>query len=239
MVYGRLRRPAPADGNSWTQSTPEGAGAEQGPRQQRVLAILNALLTAEKLESALYAEGLRSGVLSSVEPDEFGYFQAGLSEEFFHARLLEDLGASIPNTRFWFPPRTFTDLSVFLNQVIFLESTGVAAYSAAIYQFAGSLRRPVLAEIGAQILGIEAEHRVLARDVAGLEPPNNLCIERVPSLSVARIAQNLTPYLSPNQFGGRSVGPIPFPNQQMVDRLVGPNACVNPGLPFAIGTGGA
>lgn len=57
------------------------------------MAILNVVLTAEKVETALYAMGLQSGVLNPIEPDDLTYFQAATSEEFVHARILEQLGA--------------------------------------------------------------------------------------------------------------------------------------------------
>lgn len=176
-----------------------------------VLDILNVLLTAEKVETTLYAEGLKSVVLTGIDPDDLTYFQAAVIEEFEHVVLLESLGANIPENEFFFPPDTFTDLNAFLNLVESLETGGVGAYSAAIFHFANELGRPELALLAARILGIEAEHRALARVVAGKNPPDNLCIEAVPTLSFEAIRQTFLPFLSPNQFGGQSVGPFPLP----------------------------
>lgn len=194
----------------------------------KVLRILNTLLTAEKIETTLYAEGLKSGVLAGIDPDDLTYFQAAVTEEFEHAALLESLGASIPNNEFFFPPNTFTDLATFLNLVESLETGGVGAYSAAIFRFASKLTRPDLALLGARILGIEAEHRVLARVVAKKNPPDNLCIEAVPTLSFCQIKRMFKPFLSPNQFGGQSVGPFPFPDRATVEFLADGNRCEFP-----------
>jgi hypothetical protein len=196
------------------------------PVSGEALRILNVLLTAEKVETALYAAGLQSGVLSGIEPDDLTYFQAATSEEFVHAGLLEALGARIPQNVFFFPTGTFTDRRMFLDLIETLETGGIGAYSAAIFRFSSDLRRPDLALLAARIMGVEAEHRVLARTVNGKNPPDDRCIEAVPTLDFNQIAAMFIPFLLPNQFGGQSVGPIPFPDQATVNRLAGPNSCI-------------
>ncbi|HEY3365135.1 MAG TPA: ferritin-like domain-containing protein [Symbiobacteriaceae bacterium] len=195
------------------------------PVTGEALRILNVLLTAEKVETALYAAGLQSGVLAGISADDLTYFQAATSEEFVHARLLEALGASMPVNNFFFPPGIFTNRTMFLNLIEQLETNGIGAYSAAIFRFASDLMRPDLALLAARILGVEAEHRVLARVVNDKNPPDDRCIEAVPTLNFDQIAASFLPFLMPNQFNGQSVGPIPFPDAATVDRLVAPNAC--------------
>lgn len=189
------------------------------------LAILNVLLTAEKVETALYARGLQSGVLNPIDPDDLTYFQAATSEEFVHAQILEQLGASIPQNAFFFPPNTFTDKRAFLDLIETLETGGIGAYAAAIFRFASDLGRPDLALLAARILGVEAEHRVLARVVNEKNPPDDVCIEAVPTLDFNQIRAMFAPFLVPNQFGGSSAGPVPFPSEATVVQLANGNFC--------------
>ncbi len=196
----------------------------------RIQSILDALLIAERLEATGYAQGLESGVLDSLSTRELSYFRAAVSEEYSHAIALEKLGASVAAQPFYFPPGTFNYREKFLEVLLGLEDVGISAYSAAIYQFSKNLRAPRLALYAAQILGIEAEHRVLIRDTQGQEPPNNLCFEVVTSLSVAENAKALTPYLKPGQFCGESTEPAFFPDASRTRKLAGQDYCVNPRL---------
>lgn len=195
----------------------------------QVKAILDALLTAERLEATAYSKGLESGVLDLLPDHERSYFKAAVSEEYSHAVALERLGAHVSYRTFYFPPRTFVDREKYLDVLLSLENVGISAYSAAIYQFAGRLHAPRLALYAAKILGIEAEHRVLIRDTQGAIPPNNLCFEVVTSLSVAENAKALVPFLSPDQFCGESTGPEFFPSRERVEQLSGRDYCKNPG----------
>ena len=53
-----------------------------------------------------------------------------------------------------------------------LEEAFIAAYLAAVKEFC-LLGQPGLAQIAAQICGIENEHRALGRDIGGLIPADN------------------------------------------------------------------
>jgi hypothetical protein len=57
-----------------------------------------------------------------------------------------------------------------------LENIFIGAYLGAI-KAAASETNTFIAEAAAQILGIECEHRVLIRDIAGDDPPNNRVFE--------------------------------------------------------------
>lgn len=190
-----------------------------------VLRILNALLTAEKIETTLYVAGLQSGVLAGLAPDDLSYFQAATNAEFVHIQILQGLGASTVQNQFFFPLGTLTDRRAFLDVIERLETAGVGAYSAAIFRFASDLQRPDLALLAARILGTEAEHRVLARVINQRNPPDDVCLEAVPTLNFAAIEQFFAPFLSPNQFGGASIGPIPLPDAAMVAAAVNGNPC--------------
>lgn len=196
-------------------------------RVERATDILNILLTAEKLETAMYARGLESPALQSLPPDERAYFQAGLSHEIAHIDILTELGASVPYEEFFFPPGTFDDLNLYVNTLLTLETAGISAYIQASYEFArmGELE---LSRLMDQIMGVEAEHRALLRDVIELVPANNLCFERAPNQPVAQILSALPSFLEPNQFNGSSVGPVPLPTAEQAERLIGPYGCPNP-----------
>ena len=79
-----------------------------------------------------------------------------------------------------------------------------------------------------QIMGVEAEHRTLLRDVLELIPADNLCFERAPNQPVTRILAALPAFLQPNQFQGGSEGPIPLPTPEEAAALIGPFGCPNP-----------
>lgn len=192
-----------------------------------MLVILNALLTAEKVETALYARGLQSPALSGLPPEQFAYFQAGLSHEIAHIEVLEDLGASIPNRVFFYPPGAFEDLSIYVNTLLTLETAGVSAYIQASDEFA-RMGRFDLSRLMDQIMGVEAEHRALLREVLDLIPAANLCFERAPDQPVTEILAALPAFLQPNQFDGASTGPVPLPTPEEAADLIGPNGCPNP-----------
>lgn len=191
------------------------------------LEILNALLTAEKVESALYARGLVSPALQGLPEEQFAYFQAGLSHELAHIDVLQGLGASVPYREFFYPPGTFEDRSIFVNTLLALETAGVSAYIQASAEFA-RMGRFDLSRLMDQIMGVEAEHRALLREVLDLIPAADLCFERAPNQPVTEILSALPQFLQPGQFEGGSVGPVPLPTPQEAEELIGPYGCLNP-----------
>lgn len=192
-----------------------------------MMEIFNTLLTAEKIEVAMYAEGLKCGVLECLPPEEYAYIQAALSHEMAHANTLESLGASVPYNEFYYPPKTFEDPDVFLRTILMIETTGVAAYTQASIEFA-RMGRLDLARLADRIMGVEAEHRTLLRSVLDLIPANDLCFEDAPNKPVSEILASLPNFLLPHQFNGKSVGPIAMPSAATVDKLVGPHGCPDP-----------
>lgn len=192
-----------------------------------VLEILNTLLTAEKVETALYARGLVSPALAGLPKEQFAYFQAGLSHEMAHIEVLRELGASVPYREFYFPPGTFEDRSTYVNTLLTLETAGVSAYIQASAEFA-RMGRFDLSRLMDQIMGVEAEHRALLREVLDLVPAADLCFERAPNQPVTEILSALPMFLQPNQFDGASTGPVPLPTPQEAEALIGPYGCPNP-----------
>jgi ferritin-like protein len=145
----------------------------------------NAAVGAERIAVAFYSNAL--GVAS-----EFGvpadlakgtllnsghreYFNAALNQEASHLETLLGLGLSFPFSVFAFPAGTFRSASAMLAMGEQLENVFIGAYLGAIKvsaSVADSLG-VLVAEAAAQIMGVECEHRVLIRDIAGEDPPNN------------------------------------------------------------------
>src|SRR5207249_6670148 len=130
------------------------------------------------------------------------YLQAARDAESEHATLLAGAGATSPHTHFYFPAPTFTqmgtsaDPDTFLGVLDRLETASVGAYIAAVSELA-RLRRAELAGLAAGIAGVEAEHRMLGRVLAGIKPANNLTLEREPFSCVGGDADHaLQPFLT-------------------------------------------
>ena len=117
--------------------------------------------------------------------------------------------------------------TIFVNTLLTLETAGVSAYIQASYEFA-RMGRLDLSRLMDQIMGVEAEHRALLREVLDLIPAANLCFERAPNQPVTEILAALPAFLQPNQFNGASEGPVPLPTPQEAAALIGPNGCPNP-----------
>ena len=140
-----------------------------------------------------------------------GYLRGALSEEIQHADLLRStLGLADatkdPVQTFYFPTGTFDSLTNFFPVLVALETAFIAAYMTAVEEFGLMLggvapysasqmaadgstytaaQLAEFAKISAAILGVEAEHRTLARAIpsgmsfAGTQilPSDNVCYE--------------------------------------------------------------
>jgi hypothetical protein len=140
--------------------------------------ILNVAITAETLAVTFYKEVLnnadRLGLGNTARKD----LQAALVEEAIHRAFLAKQGAKPLTTRFSFPFgwNTFHNFDKFIQTQQLLEAHFVAAYLAAVKEFA-MLNRPDLALIASQIGGVEAEHRAVGRAIGGMTPANNRVFE--------------------------------------------------------------
>ena len=146
----------------------------------------NAAVGAERIGIAFYSNALGTSTEFGVPADQAKgtllnaahrvYFDAARNQETSHLLTLRRLDLDFGKTVFSFPPGTFdsaTNMLAFGEQ---LEDIFIGAYLGAVKvaaaDTAGSLRI-IVAEAAAQIMGIECEHRVLIRDIAGLNPPND------------------------------------------------------------------
>jgi len=150
-----------------------------------VLDFVNAAVGAERIGIAFYGNALGSGSPYSASGDPAthtllnqshrGYFGAAFNQESSHLAVLLSKGGSFPFGHFAFPAGTFDNPSNMLAMGQNLESIFIGAYLGAVLAGAtdGSGTGIFVAEVAAQICGIECEHRVLINDIAGVSPPND------------------------------------------------------------------
>jgi hypothetical protein len=150
-----------------------------------VVDFVNAAVGAERIGIAFYGNALGSGSDFSVAADPAtrtllnsshrGYFTAAFNQESSHLAALVANGGAFPFSHFGFPAGTFADAPTMLTMGQNLESIFIGAYLGAVKAGAadGSSLGVFVAEVAAQICGIECEHRVLINDIAGVAPPND------------------------------------------------------------------
>jgi hypothetical protein len=171
-------------------------------------------------------DALDPGLPPNGNPSHVRALQAALDAESKHAALLARAGATAPHTPFYFPRATFlqmgtsTDPQTFLGVLDQLETAAVGAYIAAVSALA-SERHVELAGLVAGIAGVEAEHRMLGRLLAGLMPANNLTLEREPFACVSEAAAALRPFLTGRGFAQGAIGPLALPSSAQTAHLVG------------------
>ncbi len=140
--------------------------------------------------------------------EDIGYLRAALTQEFIHANFFRNLLTGSQNNpggdpyqTFYFPDGTFDTLNNFLGILNALENAFIGAYLTVIQEFANkailastdglsgadakfSARQYVLmAKQAASIMGVEAEHRVLGRDLGNQNPANNMVYEGLDGLT--------------------------------------------------------
>ena len=222
---------------------PDASAAETCP--DTVASILATLLLTERLATTFYYTALTSpgvmrdsrlggsstdaldpGLPPNGNPHHVRCLQAALDAESKHAALLVQAGATSPHTQFYFPRATFTqmgtstDARTFLGVLDQLETAAVGVYIAAVSALV-RLRHVELAGLAAGITGIEAEHRMLGRLLAGLTPANNLTLEREPFACVSDAAPTLQPFLTGTGFAQGADGPLALPTPAQTAHLVG------------------
>ncbi len=151
-----------------------------------VTAFGNAAVGAERIGIAFYNNALGTVSPFGVPTDlakgtllnhaHREYFEAAGNQEDTHRAVLQSLGLDFPFNVFRFPPGTFDSAAAMLAFGEQLESVFIGAYLGAI-KVAASATNSFIAETAAQIVGIECEHRVLIRDIAGEDPPNDRFFE--------------------------------------------------------------
>jgi ferritin-like protein len=180
------------------------------------LAILGAARIAEALAVTTYTGIIDDApFFTRLESDDQGYFSAARQEEMAHY-LLEQSVTRKPAaaTTFYFPPKMFGDAQTTLNVLVTLEDAFIAAYLVGVRRFSS----PDLRVTAARIMGIESDHRTLARVVApsvaradggpieqvtgiqgkaeSVDPPNDNTYERTLHwTSISKAVAALTPFI--------------------------------------------
>jgi len=135
------------------------SGATQGD-----VDILIAAEIAEALAVTTYTNIIdRAPFFRRIAADDQGYLRAARQEEMSHYALEKSVtGKPSPFTTFYYPHHMFGNARVTLNTLVTLEDAFIAAYLVGVRDFSN----PDLRVTAARIMGIESDHRTLARVVA-------------------------------------------------------------------------
>ncbi len=180
------------------------------------LAILGAAEIAEALAVTTYSNIIwKAPFFRHLGADDQGYLKAARQEEMSHYLLEKSVvGKPSPYTRFYYPKGMFKSAHVTLNTLVSLEDAFIAAYLIGVRQFSTADLRVT----AARIMGIESDHRTLARVVApnvakrdggpiekvtgiqgvaeSVDPPNNNGYERTLGLkNIGDAVTALMPFL--------------------------------------------
>jgi ferritin-like protein len=135
------------------------------------LEILKAAQIAEALAVTTYTNIIGTApFFKNIPADDQGYLKAALQEEMSHYLLEEGVTKKpTPFTSFYYPPNMFADTQTTLDILVTLEDAFIAAYLVGVRHFS----TPDLRVTAARIMGIESDHRTLARVVGGDVTPEN------------------------------------------------------------------
>jgi hypothetical protein len=197
-------------------ANPQGAlGPGNSKASREDLAILGAAQIAEALAVTTYTNIINTApFFKNLESDDRGYLEAAVQEEMSHYLLEESVtGKPSAFTSFYYPHEMFTDAQTTLNILVTLEDAFIAAYLVGVRDFS----TPDLKVTAARIMGIESDHRTLARvvgpgvasgdggpieEITGIQkvaesvdPPNNNGYERTLGLtSISQAVEALEPF---------------------------------------------
>ena len=127
--------------------------------------ILVAAEIAEALAVTTYSNIISSSPFFKQLPDDDqGYLKAAVQEEMSHYLLEQSVtDQPSPFTEFFYPPNMFSDAQTTLNILVTLEDAFIAAYLVGVRNFTTQNLRVT----SARIMGIESDHRTLARVLGG------------------------------------------------------------------------
>src|ERR1700678_2960868 len=172
--------------------------------------ILVAAEIAEALAVTTYTNIINiAPFFTRLPTDDQGYLIGARQEEMSHYLLEQSVTDQFtPFSSFYYPVNMFADAQTTLNTLVTLEDAFIAAYLVGVRDFS----TPQLRVTAARIMGIESDHRTLARVLAGdvspkdggpikkitgvqgkaedADPPNNNGYER--TLKWTKISQAVT-----------------------------------------------
>jgi hypothetical protein len=192
------------------------AGEDQDRRSNELTRgdreILIAAEIAEALAVTTYTNIIHlAPFFAKLEKDDQGYLRAARQEEMSHYLLEQSVtGQNSPFTSFFYPPEMFYDSQTTLNVLVTLEDAFIAAYLVGVRRFSN----PDLRVTAARIMGIESDHRTLARVLGpNVDPSVGGPIEKI--TGIQGVAESVDP---PNNNGyERTLGWTCI--QQAVDAL--------------------
>jgi len=212
---GALGALAPSLAQAKKGGNGKGVARGKGHAKKRDLAILGAAQIAEALAVTTYTNIINAApFFSRLAPDDQGYLKAARQEEMSHYLLEEGVThKASPFTTFYYPPKMFADAQTTLNVLVTLEDAFIAAYLVGVRDFSSADLRVT----AARIMGIESDHRTLARVVApgvamqdggpienvtgiqgkaeSVDPPNNNGYERTLRwTTIKKALEALTPF---------------------------------------------
>jgi hypothetical protein len=143
---------------------PAFASAKQGGVTKGDLAIIGAAQIAEALAVTTYSNIIDNApFFKRLEADDQGYLKAAREEEMSHYALeMSVTKKPSPFTIFYYPKNMFDDAQTTLDVLVTLEDAFIAAYLVGVRDFSTADLRVT----AARIMGIESDHRTLARVVA-------------------------------------------------------------------------
>ncbi len=194
-------------------------GEDDNGLERQDFDILIAAEIAEALAVTTYTNIINvAPFFGNLASDDQGYLQAARQEEMSHYLLEQSVsGKPSPFTSFFYPPNMFADAQTTLNVLVTLEDAFIAAYLVGVRRFSS----PALRVTAARIMGIESDHRTLARVVGpgvaavdggpienitgfqgvaeSVDPPNNNGYERTLCWTrIQQAIQALTPFADIN-----------------------------------------
>ena len=133
--------------------------------------ILIAAEIAEALAVTTYTNIINlAPFFTRLPDDDQGYLEAARQEEMSHYLLEASVtGEQSPFAKFFYPKGMFTDAQTTLNTLVTLEDAFIAAYIVGVRNFTTSNLRVT----AARIMGIESDHRTLARVLAADVAPQD------------------------------------------------------------------
>jgi hypothetical protein len=174
--------------------------------------ILIAAEIAEALAVTTYTNIINMApFFPKLASDDQGYLLAARQEEMSHYLLEQSVtGQPSPFTKFYYPSQMFEDSQTTLNVLVTLEDAFIAAYLVGVRRFSNADLRVT----AARIMGIESDHRTLARVVGpNVDPSVGGPIEKI--TGIQGVAESVDP---PNNNGyERTLGWTHI--QQAVDAL--------------------
>jgi hypothetical protein len=157
--------------------------------------ILIAAEIAEALAVTTYSNIIDiAPFFTHLADDDQGYLKAARQEEMSHYLLEQSVtGKPSPFTTFFYPKGMFTSAQTTLNVLVTLEDAFIAAYLVGVRNFS----RQALRVTAARIMGIESDHRTLARVVGpGVATQDGGPIEKI--TGIQEVAESVDP---PNNNG--------------------------------------